>query len=97
MDWNGLELPDKKRRRGKMEVIKFPSTATSYPWRKVVGYERYSPTNNPHPSYPCTVMLQLECGHEVHRKASQVHSMPKKVRCSECAWKPIVKLDVASQ
>lgn len=54
-------------------------------WYKVVGVARYSPTNNPHPSYPCSVVLELECGHFLHRKAAQ--PIPKKARCKECEYK----------
>jgi len=54
------------------------------PFRKVVKVERYSPTNNPHPSYPCSLMLYLECGHQVGRKASQ--GVPKRARCFQCRY-----------
>lgn len=49
-------------------------------WRKVVGYEYYTPTNAPHRN--CSLMLKLECGHEIGRKASQ--GIPKRVACPEC-------------
>ena len=51
-------------------------------WRKVIGYERYSPTNNPYPLYPCSLVIKLECGHELHRKMSE--GVPKKAACWEC-------------
>lgn len=54
------------------------------PLKRVVRYERYSPTNNPHPGYPCSIALYLECGHEQHRKASQ--GVPKKARCFQCRY-----------
>ena len=54
-------------------------------WRKVVSYERYSPTNNPHPSYPCSLIIKLECGHELPHKYSQ--GVPKKMACLFCADK----------
>lgn len=51
-------------------------------WRKVESISYYSPTNNPHPGYPCSAVLELECGHSVGRKASA--PIPKKVYCTEC-------------
>ena len=51
-------------------------------YRKVIGHECYSPTNNPHPGYPCSLILKLECGHEQGRKMSQ--GIPHKALCIEC-------------
>jgi hypothetical protein len=50
--------------------------------RKVLTYETYSPTNNPHPGYPCSVVLKLECGHELRRKWSQ--GIPQRAKCTQC-------------
>jgi hypothetical protein len=58
------------------------SILSAYPFRKVIKAESYSPTNNPHPWYPCSLILTLECGHESGRKASE--GIPKKVRCIQC-------------
>ena len=54
-------------------------------WRKVVGHYSYSPTNNPHPSYDCSLIIQLECGHELPRKMA--HGVPQKMACYDCEWK----------
>ena len=51
-------------------------------WRQVVGYETYSPTNNPHPHYDCSRILKLECGHELHRKVAI--PIPSRAVCWEC-------------
>lgn len=51
-------------------------------WRKVISYESYSHTNNPHPLYPCSLFIKLECGHELRRKSSE--GVPKKAACWEC-------------
>jgi len=51
-------------------------------WRKVVDSESFSPTNNPHPGYDCTLWIELECGHGQRRKMSQ--GIPQKAICLEC-------------
>lgn len=52
-------------------------------WRKVVRTWSYSPTNNPHPGHPCSLVLVLECGHEIGRKMSQ--GVPGKAMCYQCS------------
>lgn len=54
-------------------------------WREVVGSDTDSPTNNPHPGYPCTLWLHLSCGHEVRRKMSQ--GVPRRAACPICEEK----------
>jgi hypothetical protein len=54
--------------------------STRHPWREVTGHEYWTPTNGPHRN--CSLTLKLECGHEMHRKASE--GIPKKTRCSAC-------------
>lgn len=47
-------------------------------WRKVVGHARY----RFHSAHGDTLILKLECGHEVGRKGAQ--GIPAKVACNQC-------------
>ncbi len=49
-------------------------------WRKVVGRTSY----RYYKAHGDTVVLELECGHEVSRKASEVPKTPKRVMCPLC-------------
>ncbi len=50
-------------------------------WRKVVGYSHY----RYYKAHGDTILLKLECGHEVGRKASECYpTNPKKVICKQC-------------
>jgi len=49
-------------------------------WCKVVGYESY----RFYKAHGDSIILKLECGHEVGRKASECYTMPKKVICKQC-------------
>jgi len=61
----------KKYKEGRMPRI----------WRKVVGYERY----RFYKAHGDSIILKLECGHEVGRKASECYpTNPKKVICRQC-------------
>jgi len=47
-------------------------------WRRVTGYKRY----RFYKAHGDTIVIKLECGHEVGRKASQ--GVPKKAVCRQC-------------
>jgi len=50
-------------------------------WRRVVGYSRY----RFYKAHGDTIVLKLECGHEVSRKVSECYpTNPKKVICRQC-------------
>lgn len=49
-------------------------------WCRVIDYEYYTPINAPHPD--CSLVLELECGHQDRRKASQ--GIPERVACYFC-------------
>ena len=49
-------------------------------WRKVTGYERRASSDG------YALLLTLECGHQIGRKASQ--GTPRKVHCRQCAEHP---------
>ena len=53
-------------------------------WRRVVKYEscRYYKVHGD------SVVLTLECGHKVGRKASECRPTPKKVICGQCELAP---------
>ena len=54
----------------------------SAPLRKIVKREEYQTPS--HPRHAWSVMLTLECGHEVHKKSSECPLSRRRVRCWQC-------------